>query len=113
VHGNQTELGRVFYNILNNALTYTEEGGSVFIHSMTDKHTVTIAFKDTGVGIAKDVLSKIFDPFFRADESRNTHGAGLGLTLAQKIVENHHGFIRVESEVGKGTEVSITLPLSK
>ena len=75
-----------------------------------DKYIITIS--DNGIGIPQNILGKIFDPFFRADTSRNTEGAGLGLTLSKKIVENHKGTIFVKSEENKGTRVIISLPIS-
>jgi signal transduction histidine kinase len=112
VEGNKMELTRVFYNLLDNAIKYTKEGGKI---SFTDKlignkYVLTVA--DTGIGIPEIMLQKIFDPFFRADTSRNTEGAGLGLTLAKKIIENHKGTISVKSEENKGTSIIISLPIT-
>ena len=67
---------------------------------------------DSGSGIPKDIIDKIFDPFFRGDKSRSTEGAGLGLTLSKKIIENHKGIISVKSAENKGTSVVITLPIA-
>ena len=71
-----------------------------------------LTISDNGVGISKDIIGKIFDPFFRGDEARSTEGAGLGLTLAKKIIENHKGTISIKSQLDKGTSVIISLPIS-
>jgi len=112
VFGNKIELARVFYNILDNAIKYTPRGGIIEIADkiVPDKYFLTI--NDNGGGIEKEVMDKIFDPFFRGDRSRNTSGAGLGLTLVKKIIENHRGSISVRSQENKGTNVIISLPIS-
>ncbi len=112
VLGDKTELNRVFFNILDNAIKYTPKDGVITISDkiISNKYVVTIS--DTGIGIGEGVLGKIFDPFFRGDASRNTEGAGLGLTLSKKIIENHKGTIIIKSEVNKGTNVIISLPIS-
>ena len=71
-----------------------------------------IIVEDNGSGIPKDIIDKVFEPFFRGDISRNTEGAGLGLTLSKKIVENHNGTISIKSQVDVGTDVIISLPVS-
>lgn len=109
--GNKIELYRVLYNILNNAITHTKEGGVVTLADSSTNSEYTLTVSDTGVGISKDTLKKIFDPFFRGDSSRNTSGAGLGLTLSKNIIERHNGSISINSEVNKGTEVVIVLPI--
>ena len=112
INGNKTELSRVFFNILDNAIKYTPNNGVISVSDQisSDKYIITVS--DTGVGISKDIIEKVFDPFFRADSSRNTEGAGLGLTLCKKIVENHNGTILIKSEENKGTNVIISLPIS-
>ena len=73
---------------------------------------VYLEISDTGCGMDSDVVSKIFDPFFRGNPARNARGAGLGLTLAKKIIENHRGTISLESQLNKGTSVIIVIPIS-
>jgi two-component system, OmpR family, sensor histidine kinase CiaH len=110
--GDKNELNRVFFNILDNAIKYTKEGGVISVSDkiISDKYIITIS--DTGMGIPEDILKKVFDPFFRADSSRNTEGAGLGLTLSKKIIENHKGTISIKSGVNKGTSVIISFPIA-
>lgn len=110
IKGNEIELGRVFVNILNNAITHTPDGGSIIITDQNKNNEYVVSIKDTGPGIPKEMLEKIFEPFYRGDASRNTDGAGLGLTLSRKIIENHKGSIVIDSGIGKGTEVIIKLP---
>jgi len=110
--GNRVELSRLFYNILDNAIKYTPKKGKISISDKIDSSKYILAIGDSGIGIPKDILDKIFGPFFRGDVSRNTEGAGLGLTLAKKIIENHQGNISIKSQVNNGTNVIISLPIS-
>lgn len=110
VSGNKIELSRVFYNILDNAIKYTSAGGMILVEDKIESNKYIINISDTGNGMSEDVLNKVFDPFFRGDEARNTNGAGLGLTLSKKIIENHKGDIVIKSQLNKGTSVIITLP---
>jgi signal transduction histidine kinase len=112
IQGDNVELCRVFYNILDNAIKYTPSKGTI---SVTDKiilNQYVVTFSDNGIGIPKSIISRIFDPFFRGDKARSTNGAGLGLTLTKKIIENHKGTISIKSEENKGTNVIISLPIS-
>lgn len=99
-------------NLMSNAMRYTPEGGWVVVSVLSDRKHVSIAVSDTGIGIAKDDLSRIFGRFWRADASRGREAGGLGVGLAvtKQIVERHHGYISVESELGKGTTFTIHLP---
>jgi signal transduction histidine kinase len=112
VQGNKIELSRVFFNILDNAIKYTPSGGKILISDKIVSNKYIVIISDSGRGIGEDILSKIFNPFFRGDEARSTDGAGLGLTLAKKIIENHKGTISIKSQVNKGTNVIISLPIS-
>lgn len=112
IKGDQTELKRVFFNILDNAIKYTGDGGMISVSDKINSNKYIVTISDSGVGIAEDILGKIFDPFFRGDASRSTDGAGLGLTLSKKIIENHKGTISIKSQVNKGTNVTIALPIS-
>ena len=112
VKGSEVELRRLFYNILDNAIKYTPAGGTISASDKISLGKYVLTISDSGIGIAKDIIDKIFDPFFRGDAARSTEGAGLGLTLSKKIVENHKGTISIKSEVNKGTSVIISLPVS-
>lgn len=111
IQGDEKKLQSVFFNLADNALKYSE--GQVLISSARQEKTVTIRVKDTGQGIPREAQPFIFDKFFRVDDelTRNTKGAGLGLFIAAECVKLHKGTLSVESEPGKGSEFSVTLPV--
>jgi signal transduction histidine kinase len=98
--------------LLDNAVKYTPEGGSVSVGVVSRGETVELAVRDTGMGIDARHLPHVFDRFYRVDEARAAGGSGLGLAIAKQLVEEHGGEIAVESAVGAGTVVTITLPAS-
>ncbi len=111
IKGNTHKLTRVFQNIIQNALNYTNSGGSVTVSSTTHNGSHVFTITDTGVGISPSDLQHVFDRFYKAEHSRNdTSGSGLGLSIAQQFVHEHSGTISLESEKGKGTQVTIVLP---
>jgi two-component system sensor histidine kinase BaeS len=99
-------------NLLANAIRHTPPGGTVTVRTATADGSLTIAVSDTGCGIAPADLPKVFDRFWRADESRSrsTGGSGLGLPIARQIAEAHGGTITVASTPGRGTTFTVTLP---
>ena len=109
IMGNATYLQQVFLNMLINAKDAMPKGGTISIVSEAVSSHVRVRFSDTGVGIEKDLLEKIFAPFFTTKGEGK--GTGLGLSICQKIVSQFHGQMSVESEVGKGTTFIITLPV--
>lgn len=104
----------VFDNMLANALKYTPPGGKISLKSFRSEKTIQFKIVDTGIGIPKKDLYKVFSKFFRSKNAVGfqTSGSGLGLYVAKNIVEKHGGTIEVESEEGKGTTFIITLPIS-
>lgn len=103
---------RAITNIVENAIVYTPPEGKVHVQlSVTSKGIIIITVKDTGIGISSEHLPHIFEHFYRADKARTISeaGNGLGLTIAQQIIELHHGTISVRSEPKQGTEVKITI----
>ena len=103
------QLNQVFMNLLVNAAHAIEKQGEINISTLADNGHVEIKISDTGSGIPKEKLSKIFDPFFTTKEVGK--GTGLGLNVAYNIINKHNGTIDVESEVGKGTEFVIRIPV--
>lgn len=107
------KMKRVLNNIIGNSSKYIDSDmGIVLIHVEEVKEDLLIQITDNGIGIDKDELSHVFERFYRTDSSRNskTGGSGLGLAIARKIIENHKGRIWAESEIGKGTRISFSLP---
>lgn len=109
-YGNAAKLQQVFMNMILNAKDAMPGGGSLDISTESDENTVTVIFKDTGIGIDPDHLSKIFDPFFTTKQIGK--GTGLGLAVSYGIIQDHGGRINVTSMPGEGTEFHITLPPS-
>jgi len=99
----------VLANLLSNAIRHTPSGGSVIVSARRSGDKVSIAVRDTGEGIPEEVRSRVFDRFVKGPGSP---GAGLGLAIAKDIVTAHGGSIDLTSEVGKGTEVRVTLPIA-
>ncbi|MBQ3553957.1 MAG: HAMP domain-containing protein [Clostridia bacterium] len=105
-------LTEAIYNIADNSIKYTEDGGTVTIELSRDLGNVFVAISDTGIGIPKEEAQKIFDRFYRVDKARarDTGGTGLGLAIALDAVKLHGGFIEVSSEEGEGSKFTIVLP---
>ncbi|ONI46912.1 hypothetical protein AN643_00990 [Candidatus Epulonipiscioides saccharophilum] len=109
IEGDPARIGQVFHNILSNAIKYTEDNGEIKIELLSNNKQVIIKVQDTGIGMSKNDLQRIFERFYRADKarSRKMGGTGLGLSIAKEMVELHGGTINIESEPGKGTIVTI------
>ena len=121
-----TRISQVIGNLLENAITHTPEGGRVTVSArvlrqaqderggveVDEREVVEVTVADTGPGIAPEELSRIFDRFYRADPSRDrsTGGAGLGLTIARRLVEAHGGAVEAQSELGRGSRFILRLP---
>ena len=112
--GDKDKLSEVFENIIGNAIKYTPDNGSISIYFTLEKNKIAVRISDTGLGISKENLPKLFQKFGRLEENKKTRtpGTGLGLYISKQIVELHKGSIKVESEVGKGTIFTIYLPLA-
>ncbi|GEM_PF-2369412 len=105
-----SEIREVLTNILLNALDAMPNGGSIFISNRINGDSIVLFIRDTGAGMPADVLSKIFEPFFT---TKGDAGTGLGLPLSKKIIENHGGNIKVNSEINVGTTFIITIPIAR
>lgn len=102
-------LKQCFINIIFNAVQAMPNGGSLDIRTNIEENWIKVACKDTGIGIPKEKIEKIFEPFYTTKDS----GTGLGLAITHRIIEEHNGYIEVESEINKGTIVYIYLPLEE
>ena len=99
-------------NLINNAIKFTPEGGQVFISVQHQDEELRIRVSDTGMGVPREALLKIFDRFYRVYRpGKQIQGTGLGLAIAKKIVMMHGGRIDVESQVNRGTTFTVYLPL--
>ena len=106
-------IRQVFANLLDNAIKYTPAGGKVTISAERSDGAATIVFRDTGSGIPKADLPRIWERLYRGDKSRSEHGLGLGLSLVKAIVEAHSGHVDLWSEEGKGSEFKVCLPVQR
>jgi signal transduction histidine kinase/DNA-binding response OmpR family regulator len=113
------KIEEVLDNLISNAFKFTAAGGTITVTIESQKadelDEIKISIEDTGIGIPKEKLSKIFDRFFQVDDTstKQYEGTGLGLTIVKELVELHSGKIKVESEIGTGSKFTITLPVTK
>jgi signal transduction histidine kinase len=118
VYGDQEKIEQILTNLIGNAIKFTPEGGKVVVSTQpldAQERKLAISVRDTGIGIPKDQLEKIFEKFHQVEGSlhRLVSGTGLGLAITKGLVEANYGTIWVESEVGKGSVFTFTLPMSK
>jgi signal transduction histidine kinase len=112
--GDEDKLDQILTNLLNNAIKYSPNGGTVTVHAMVEDDHILVGVEDQGLGIPKDHLGKVFEKFHRVnnEDNRKIYGTGLGLFLVKHLVEGvHMGKIWVESEVGKGSTFLFRIPL--
>ncbi|MGE5605319.1 MAG: two-component system histidine kinase PnpS [Bacteroidota bacterium] len=112
VWGDEGLLKELFINLIDNSVKYTPPGGKILVGSLKEKGETIIYVRDTGFGIPAESLSRIFERFYRVDKgrSREMGGTGLGLSIVKHIVERHGGKVAVQSELGKGSEFTVTIP---
>ncbi len=112
VYGDKNRLRQVFINVIDNAIKYSDSGGTVSVHAlMADSEHIKIEVSDTGCGISEQDLPKVKTKFYKANHTRR--GSGIGLAVADEIVAMHGGTLDIFSKQGKGTTVTITLPVQK
>ena len=113
LYADKSKLNQVIYNLMENAVKYTQAGGQVKVTLVKEGRDAILTVSDNGPGIAKENLPHIFDRFYRVDKarSRESGGTGLGLSIVHQLVLLHGGAIRVESEEGKGTSFIVEIPL--
>lgn len=109
VEGDEMRMKQIFVNLIANAINYTPPGGQVQIRFEEEADWVKVTVQDTGIGIEKTEIPRIFERFYRVDKdrSRNSGGTGLGLAIVKHLVEAHHGSIVVDSEIGKGSSFHV------
>jgi len=112
IHADRNSMEGIFTNLISNAIKYTPEGGKVWVHLGEEGGFVKANISDTGIGIRKEDLLRIFDKFYRVKtkETRQIVGTGLGLSIVKSIVDAHLGSITVESEEGGGTTFTVSFP---
>lgn len=115
VSGDRRELMSAVYNLLDNAVKYSENGSKIWVEITNDGSTVDIAVRDQGLGIPSRDLERIFERFYRVDQARSraTGGTGLGLSIVRHVANNHNGNVFVESREGSGSVFTLRLPLSE
>lgn len=113
IEGDEQRLEQVWTNIISNAIKYTNEGGLITIMMKKNSKDIEISIEDTGIGMSKEVVSHIFERFYREDKARNVEGNGLGLAIVKSIVDLHHGKIDILSQVDVGTNFIVRLPIEK
>lgn len=115
LEGDEDQLLQIVFNLIDNAIKYTPEGGQVRVIAHGVKAAVEIRVEDSGVGIPSEEQSRIFDRFYRMNTARNRSqsGFGLGLAIAKRIVDLHRGTIQMVSTLGQGTQFIVTLPLQQ
>jgi two-component system heavy metal sensor histidine kinase CusS len=110
IHADSILFGRAVSNVVENALRFTPAGGTISISLAARGGDAQVSVKDTGCGMAAEHLPRVFDRFYRADSSRSSKGSGLGLALVKSIMDLHGGAAAVESELARGTVVTLTFP---
>jgi signal transduction histidine kinase len=105
-------MRQVFANLLDNALKYTPDGGTVTVRCRVEESRVLVEVSDTGIGISDEEQPRIWARLYRGDKSRSQRGLGLGLSLVKAIVEAHHGTVSVHSELGVGSVFTVALPIT-
>ena len=115
IEADQALLHQALYNLVENALKYTSEGGEVTIHLQTSASALTFAVQDSGIGIPKNDMPRLFEKFYRGTnrEALDQRGTGLGLAIVKSIAERHGGKVWVESELGKGSIFHLQIPLTQ
>ena len=110
VRGERQLLGSLVTILLDNSVKYSHTPSVIRVAAQASGQKVQLRVSDEGVGMSRETIANVFTRFYRADSARSTEGYGLGLAIAEKIVHQHGGTIRVESQLGKGTTVTIVLP---
>jgi two-component system phosphate regulon sensor histidine kinase PhoR len=111
VPADKDRVRQVIANLVHNAIKFSHSGGRITIITRTLEGLAVVDIADTGLGIPKEDLPRVFERFYKGDKARAGEGAGMGLAIAKHVVEAHGGNIWVESEEGKGSTFSFSMPL--
>jgi len=114
VQGDPDMLRQVLINLIDNAVSYTQEGGMIRVSAEAGENKVKVAVQDNGIGIPEDSISRVFERFYRVDKARSREqgGTGLGLSIVKHIIDVHHGSVQVNSKVGEGSTFTFVLPVN-
>ena len=115
IRGDRARIEQVIMNFVSNAIKYTANGGRIQITAGKTEDVVWVSVRDNGIGIPKEDVDRVFERFYRVDKarSRESGGTGLGLSIASEIVSRHDGKIELQSQLGKGTTITMTLPVRR
>ncbi|PYI57115.1 sensor histidine kinase [Paenibacillus flagellatus] len=114
IHADEDLLSQVWLNLFGNSIKFTPEGGDIFIELQSGNGEIGVVFRDTGIGIAEEDRKRVFERFYMGDQSHNREagGSGLGLAIVKRVVELHNGRVEIDSAVGRGTAVTVFLPVT-
>jgi two-component system phosphate regulon sensor histidine kinase PhoR len=113
IRGDETRLQEILYNLLDNAVKYSAPSGEIRLRAQRRDGEIALSVSDNGIGIGKDDVQRIFERFYRADKARSREmgGTGLGLSIVKHIVQLHGGRVEAESELARGTTITVLLPI--
>ncbi len=111
-YGNKALLAQVWSNLIDNAIKFSNPGGTLSVACREAEHSIRISVRDTGIGMPEEVRQHAFDKFYQGDHSHAVTGSGLGLALVKRIVSLCDGDISIRSKEGAGTEITVTLPIA-
>lgn len=113
VEADEEKMRQILINLLENAIRYSGRGTSIRLKAVMEGHEAVIQVEDSGIGIPREDLPRITERFYRVNKARSRAdgGSGLGLSIVDQLVGQHHGTLHIESELGKGTTVTVRLPL--
>jgi two-component system phosphate regulon sensor histidine kinase PhoR len=110
VTADKDRIRQTIINLIHNAIKFNKPNGRVTVFTGCDSSSVTVSVADTGIGISKEDLPHVFERFYKADKARSSGGSGLGLAIAKHTILSHGGSIYAQSEEGKGSTFTFTLP---
>ncbi|MDQ0214772.1 signal transduction histidine kinase [Oikeobacillus pervagus] len=113
INGDEGRIEQVVFNLMDNSLRYTESGGTITVNLIQQGEEAILQIKDTGIGIPSEDIGKLTERFYRVNKARTRSdgGTGLGLSIVDKIIKLHNGNLRIESELGVGTSITIDIPI--